>query len=511
MSQFFNKFNVCSKICENVAKDIKLFYVFNDNCDQNKQNLLFVTIDDLVFGSGYNQFGKLGFGHNKNVRTLTELKELRYKRVKEFIVGYDFVVALTRDNRLYTWGHNKRGQLGRGCVTQEGIYLRPEAINLPFIESIVQISCGFRQTLILTSDGLVYGFGSNIGGQLGQTPEEVRLFPSVTKVKALEDLTIRSIYSYFECNFVITNDDLVFSWGSQYNCLGRQVSEANSSVPSIVANVADVKDVCVTTLYSYFLTNIGKLFYYGKHEHDKLMPITIDTVNEDGQIKNIRNKTIEFKQLYAIKEVAVALNERWVYILKGNQLIKTEYKTILDFYANERKITHKTIEVKHINKERHWNWISKAFNDPQYSDLKFKIRRKNDENNYDFIYAHKVIVANNSDYFKLMFTNDWSENQSNEIEIKDYSYEAYYQYIQWLYTDSIVTEDIAELLQLLSISDQYLNQNFKDKCIEHLKSIIDLHNICSVYRAAIKFRAKSLEQLCVEIAKENGIDIVKVE
>ena len=94
-------------------------------------SLLFVTNDDKVYGFGNNRFGRLGFGHETDVNAPQEPKELvsmSGKRVKDFFVGIDFVLALTDDTTLYSWGWNKNGQLGRG-VTNTGCY-EPAIIDL---------------------------------------------------------------------------------------------------------------------------------------------------------------------------------------------------------------------------------------------------------------------------------------------------------------------------------------------------------------------------------------------
>ena len=94
-------------------------------------SLLFATKDDKVYGFGNNRFGRLGFGHETDVNAPQEPQELvsmSGKRVKEFFVGMDFVLALTDDINLYSWGWNKYGQLGRG-VASTGCY-EPAMIDL---------------------------------------------------------------------------------------------------------------------------------------------------------------------------------------------------------------------------------------------------------------------------------------------------------------------------------------------------------------------------------------------
>lgn len=74
--------------------------------------------------------------------------------------GYDHTMAVTADKRLWTWGDNGAGQLGRtGSNTVPG-----QVANL---SNVVAIAGGNQFSLAATSNGLVYGFGDNTYGQLG--------------------------------------------------------------------------------------------------------------------------------------------------------------------------------------------------------------------------------------------------------------------------------------------------------------------------------------------------------
>ena len=41
------------------------------------------------------------------------MEELSDKKIKEFHIGLDFVLALSEENKLYSCGNNDYGQLGR--------------------------------------------------------------------------------------------------------------------------------------------------------------------------------------------------------------------------------------------------------------------------------------------------------------------------------------------------------------------------------------------------------------
>ncbi len=54
--------------------------------------------------------------------------------------------------------------------------LPPAKISLPRRVKIVQLSAGLHHTLMLSSDGEVFGFGSNSHGQLGQVRTSLEFY-----------------------------------------------------------------------------------------------------------------------------------------------------------------------------------------------------------------------------------------------------------------------------------------------------------------------------------------------
>src|SRR5882757_1954537 len=111
MSLILNNFKICRQIPENIKKRIKSFYVFNDW--SSGSNVLLITFDEKLFGSGSNDWGVLGLGHNDEVKEVTEIPELSENNIKEFYNGMNFVFAINGErNVLFGWGNNFSAQLG---------------------------------------------------------------------------------------------------------------------------------------------------------------------------------------------------------------------------------------------------------------------------------------------------------------------------------------------------------------------------------------------------------------
>ena len=91
MSEIIEKFRICAKIPQNMRQNIKLLHVFDDYSINNK-NVLFVTLDDRVYGLGDNSFGCLGLGHLSTVQSPQIIPELCGHMVQGFMnSGYNSV------------------------------------------------------------------------------------------------------------------------------------------------------------------------------------------------------------------------------------------------------------------------------------------------------------------------------------------------------------------------------------------------------------------------------------
>ena len=123
--------------------------------------LLFITSDDKVFGFGSNCFGCCGLGHNSVVNEPQIIPELCHKNIKQFFIGWSFILALTSDNKVFGWGMQIiMVSVGRGTINSFLKYLLPKLIDFNS-ELVIQISCGSMHSLALTSLGHLYSWGYN--------------------------------------------------------------------------------------------------------------------------------------------------------------------------------------------------------------------------------------------------------------------------------------------------------------------------------------------------------------
>lgn len=178
--------------------------------------VMVLTSTGEVFGWGANGYGMLRDGSTTDRLSPVALVKtgtlLQNKTISTILCSYYRTLALDSDGKLYSWGFNGNGQLGDGSTTDR---LLPVAVNGELAGKTVTAISGNRATshLALTSDGLLYGWGSNFSGQIGDGSTTERRAPvAVDMSGALLGKQIVSIHTD-GFSMVRTADNKLFTWG----------------------------------------------------------------------------------------------------------------------------------------------------------------------------------------------------------------------------------------------------------------------------------------------------------
>lgn len=129
---------------------------------------LWVLNNGTSYSFGFNYFGQLGIGSKQASHYPVEIFLPGGQAVFDLAAGEYHSLVLTGDNRVYSFGRNREGQLGLGHTQDQ---YSPEEVTLPSGEKAVHIAAGGKHSFIVTKtpDGKrkVYSFGLNKNGQLG--------------------------------------------------------------------------------------------------------------------------------------------------------------------------------------------------------------------------------------------------------------------------------------------------------------------------------------------------------
>lgn len=226
-----------------------------------------VQYSNMPKAKGYVSLEELPITDMISVPILKTLQEIQVKLIS---CGYEHIVALSINNKLYSWGIGASGCLGHNNTQN---YHLPEVINNVFHENFTSIDCGGYHTLALSETGQVWAWGRNDVGQCGIDSEKisqdetgcVALFPM--KVKNLQSKVVQVACGEAHSLFLDV-DGTVFcaGWNDE-----SQLGTINELKPLSQADLKEkVVKIRAGSIFSVALTDSRKVFVWGNGEHGEL-------------------------------------------------------------------------------------------------------------------------------------------------------------------------------------------------------------------------------------------------
>ncbi|MEU5991853.1 chromosome condensation regulator RCC1 [Spirillospora sp. NPDC047418] len=135
-----------------------------------------------VLAWGANDYGMVGDGTRRDRALPVPVRGLdgarRLGGVTRIAIGGQHGLALLRDGRLASWGHNDLGQLGDGSRRDR---LTPGLVSgvggKGALGGVTGISAAEKHNYALRKDGTVVAWGNNTAGQLGDRSVKLRATP----------------------------------------------------------------------------------------------------------------------------------------------------------------------------------------------------------------------------------------------------------------------------------------------------------------------------------------------
>ena len=187
-----------------------------------------------LYSWGSGDYGRLGHGDNLNQKLPKAVDVLRDKDVRKFACGARHCIALGSDGTVYSWGYGGDGQLGHGDFQ---IQTMPTVVKALQGEGVIDVSCGEKHSLALTSGGDVYSWGDGSLGQLGLGDSRKQHTPS--RIMELAGKMILQCSAGHFHSACVEDTGAVYSWGAgQSGRLGIG-DEANVMTPTLVEELQD--------------------------------------------------------------------------------------------------------------------------------------------------------------------------------------------------------------------------------------------------------------------------------
>lgn len=205
----------------------------------------------------------------------------------DYFIGHQYMLVVTNLGSVYSWGSNNSGNLGDGTLDDK---ISPVEITDNFTlnanDKIINVVCSDFTVFALSEFGEVFGWGANDNGYIGDGTFDRQLLPvNITEKFALQsEEKINKIYSNRNHNYVITNENNIYSWG--INSIG-ELSTGDNEDKLIPVNVTDNFDLDANEtiidisigMVPMFLSSEGRVMTVGFNAYGNLGDSSIGSTN----------------------------------------------------------------------------------------------------------------------------------------------------------------------------------------------------------------------------------------
>ncbi|KAJ5077614.1 btk-binding protein-related [Anaeramoeba ignava] len=360
-----------------------------------------------LFGCGYNFYGQVGLGIKETkIKKLTKIQNIPKGKIIDIQCGYSHSIMLIENEnenenpkrKLYSCGYHQYSGLNAFDYTYEFTEIKSSLFEND--DNILEISCGFEHTLILTSNKKMIIFGDNDFGQLGTGDTKNQPIPiqiELPKLRFNEDISnyhvscgaFRSFLYYSLPSFSNLEEDLIKLFQRKEFC---DISFKTKNGEIIEAHKLILK---------YRLNQ-------NQNQNEKLQEIISNkSIKESNQI---------FEMIYSNRII--------------NPILYSEIKEIINL--NEKiEETMKRIYLNENEKEKD-----------------FIIERK--EKQYKF---PKLILIMRSELYRGMFLSVTEDTSNKVTDYSELSNKSFQIFEYWIYSNQIkdgieITQEIIEEIQI---------------------------------------------------------------
>ncbi|XP_046576915.1 BTB/POZ domain-containing protein 6-like isoform X2 [Haliotis rubra] len=134
-------------------------------------------------------------------------------------------------------------------------------------------------------------------------------------------------------------------------------------------------------------------------------------------------------------------------------------------------------------------------------DVKFKVGQSKSP-----VGAHKYVLGARSDVFFTMFNG--SIPQSDDVDVPDIELEPFKIFLRYLYCDEILVA-MDNVLSVLYCGKKYNVQSLLTKCVDFIKNMMSVDNVCSLFEQAHFFDEEQLYQSCLSFIHQQGTEVLQ--
>lgn len=261
--------------------------------------------DGTLYAWGQNNYGQLGNGTNTQINHPTQVVGVggngHLTNILDITTSNNSTYALKEDGTLYSWGYNGYGQLGNGTNTNKNTPVQVVGVGGEgYLNDVDQISSNTNFIIAKLKNKTLLGWGQNSSRQLADGTTSNRYSPVQVR-GVLGDgymSNIKEIYASPGSVYALTEDNILYSWGSNVNGKLGDGSTVTQDFPVTVkdkdgvSNLSGISQVIISNSNSAYATKInGTIYSWGQNNYGQLGDGTIINKNIPVNIKveNVSN------------------------------------------------------------------------------------------------------------------------------------------------------------------------------------------------------------------------------
>ncbi|CAK74586.1 unnamed protein product (macronuclear) [Paramecium tetraurelia] len=206
--------------------------------------------NNQVYGWGVNNRGQLGIGNKENQLLPKQLTFFDRKKIQcqYLYCGDQHSACITTNKELYTWGNGDYYRLGHGMLLDE---MEPKKIEILQDVYVLDVALGTIHSLCITNEGFVYAWGSSKDSVLGMPTQQYKDQTLPQRVglmsQSFRDASFYQVAAGTSHSLSLSENGHLYVWGSNKNSLlgVRLQGQEHTCVPQKVEQSEDLEKSCI--------------------------------------------------------------------------------------------------------------------------------------------------------------------------------------------------------------------------------------------------------------------------
>ena len=198
--------------------------------------------------------------------------------VTELYVGPVNVSVVTSEERLISWGYGIWGNIGNGD-SQDETFPVVVPLTVPMGESIIKVEHAYNHSIVLLSDGTVYGAGLSVNSEISNLNTVYLDYFEINQDFIINGIsgTVIDVFVGNEFTLLMFDDGEILGRGVNDDgqlCDGTFSAEdykASTFESSTLAVGEGISQIIINNHSGYMISTKGKLYGWGDNENNELI------------------------------------------------------------------------------------------------------------------------------------------------------------------------------------------------------------------------------------------------